>query len=88
MALSFIKMLALLIGIMHHTPTEVAAYTLIECPHEHCYDATNGDSEFHLIFDETIVQNWNDAQLRAGDKVYAISLKNEEHTLVRIIKAD
>lgn len=87
MTLSFIKMLAVLIGIMNHTPTEVETYTLIECPHEHCYDATNGDPEFHLIFDETIVQNWNEVQLRASDKVYAIFLKNEEHTLVRVIKS-
>ncbi|SFT02835.1 hypothetical protein [Paenibacillus sp. BC26] len=82
---SSIKILALLIGLMNNTPTEVSVYTIVECPHEHCYEATDG-LESHCLFSESNIQQ--ETPLYIGDKVYAIFLQNEEHRVVRIIKAD
>ncbi|SEO63186.1 hypothetical protein [Paenibacillus sp. OV219] len=82
---SFIKALALLIGILSNTPTEVSEYTIIECPHEHCYEATNGSDNL-CLFNETNIQQ--DTPMYAGDKVYVIFLLNEEHRVVRVIKAE
>ncbi|SFS83997.1 hypothetical protein [Paenibacillus sp. BC26] len=83
--LSLIKALALLVGLMNNTPTGVSEYTIIECPHEHCYDATN-DLGDHCLFTESNFRK--ETPLYEGDKVYAIFLLNEEHRLVRVVKAE
>ncbi|SDW85123.1 hypothetical protein [Paenibacillus sp. CF384] len=83
--LSMIKALALLIGMMNNTPTEVSVYTMMECPHEHCYDAIN-DTGDHCLFSETNFRQ--ETRLNEGDKIFAIFLQNDEHRLVRVVKAE
>lgn len=82
---SFVKVLALLIGMLSNTPTEVSEYTIVDCPYEHCYEGTNG-LENICLFTETNIQQ--DMSLSEGDKVYVIFLQNEEHRVVRVIKAE
>ncbi|WP_308639584.1 hypothetical protein [Paenibacillus silvisoli] len=84
MTAEFIKTLALLIGIMHNTSTEVDVYTMVECPYAHCYHAVNESG--YCLFSETNFKQ--DTQLYPGDTVYVISLQNEENRVVRVFKAD
>jgi hypothetical protein len=85
MTLSFVKVLALLIGLMNHTPTEVKEYTITHDGVEY-YDAVTPDSKYHLIFKEDSVLDGRSNPVHPDDHVYAIFLQDEEHTLVTVVR--